>query len=159
MKALVFGGTGKIGSAVALDLARFGGAETIGIVGRSQDALQKTRDWIGREKVATHLLDINDARRVRTLMKEYDVGIITLPDRRRGYKTIETAIGSGLSAMARVTGSPAAIAARLLEKGEIRKKGIVAPKEALKDKAYEVLMKELKEREITVVERILPIGS
>jgi lysine 6-dehydrogenase len=97
MKALVFGGTGKIGSAVALDLARFGGAETIGIVGRSQDALQKTRDWIGHEKVATHVLDINDARRVRTLMKEYDVGIITLPDRRSSYKTIETAIGSGLN--------------------------------------------------------------
>jgi saccharopine dehydrogenase-like NADP-dependent oxidoreductase len=96
MKALVFGGTGKIGSAVALDLARFGGADTIGIVGRSQDALQKTRDWIGREKIATHLLDINDARRVRTLMKEYDVGIIALPDRRSSYKTIETAIGSGL---------------------------------------------------------------
>jgi len=64
LKSLVSGGTGKIGSAVTLDLARFGGAETIGIVGRSQDALQKTRDWIGREKIGTHLLDINDARRV-----------------------------------------------------------------------------------------------
>jgi saccharopine dehydrogenase-like NADP-dependent oxidoreductase len=96
LKALVFGGTGKIGSVVALDLARFGGAETIGIVGRSLDALQKTRDWIGSEKVTTHVLDINDARRVRTLMKEYDVGIIALPDRRSSYKTIETAIGSGL---------------------------------------------------------------
>jgi len=96
LKALVFGGTGKIGSAVALDLARFGGAETIGIVGRSLYALQKTRDWIGSEKVTSHVLDINDARRVRTLMKEYDVGIIALPDRRSSYKTIETAIGSGL---------------------------------------------------------------
>ena len=62
---------------------------------------------------------------------------------------------NGLSAMARVTGSTAAIAAKLLAKGEIRTKGIVAPEEAFKDKAYEVFMKELNEREITVVERIL----
>ena len=61
----------------------------------------------------------------------------------------------GLSAMARVTGSTAAIAAKMLAKGEIREKGIVAPEEALKGNAYEVFMKELNEREITVVERIL----
>ena len=96
MKALVFGGTGKIGSAVAWDLARFGEAETVGIAGRSQNALLRTRDWIGSDKVAPHLLDINDARQARTLMQEYDVGIIALPDRRSSYKTIETAIGSGL---------------------------------------------------------------
>jgi saccharopine dehydrogenase-like NADP-dependent oxidoreductase len=96
LKALVFGGTGKIGSAVAWDLAKFGEAETVGIAGRSQDSLLRTRDWIGSEKVVTHLLDINDARQARTLMKEYDVAIIALPDRRSSYKTIETAIGSGL---------------------------------------------------------------
>ena len=50
MKALVFGGTGKIGSAVAWDLAKFGEAETVGIVGRSQDSLLRTRDWIGKRK-------------------------------------------------------------------------------------------------------------
>jgi len=80
----------------SLGSGEFGGAETIGIVGRSQDALQKDRDWIGSERVTTHLLDINDARRVRTLMKEYDVGIYHPADRRSSYKTIETAIGSGL---------------------------------------------------------------
>jgi hypothetical protein len=35
----------------------------------------------------------------------------------------------------------------------------VAPEEALKGNAYEVFMKELNEREITVVERILPIEA
>ena len=96
LKALVFGGTGKIGSAVAWDLAKFGGAEIVGIAGRSLDSLQKTQDWIGSEKVATHLLDVNDARRARELMQEYDVGIIALPDRRSSYRTVETAIGAGL---------------------------------------------------------------
>ncbi len=96
MKALVFGGTGKIGSAIAWDLARYGGVDTVGIVGRSQDSLQKARDWIGSERVATHLLDISDARGGRKLMQEYDVGIIALPDRKSSYKTVETAIGAGL---------------------------------------------------------------
>ena len=96
LKALVFGGTGKIGSAVAWDLAKLGGAEVVGIAGRSLNSLQKARDWIGSEKVATHVLDIADARRARALMQEYDVGIIALPDRRSSYRTVETAIGAGL---------------------------------------------------------------
>ncbi|MCX6676566.1 MAG: saccharopine dehydrogenase NADP-binding domain-containing protein [Methanothrix sp.] len=97
MKALVFGGTGRIGSAVAWDLARYGGAEAVGIVGRSSPSLDKTLKWIGSEKVVAHVLDIADARKARALMQEYDVGIITLPDRKGSYKTIETAIGTGLN--------------------------------------------------------------
>jgi saccharopine dehydrogenase-like NADP-dependent oxidoreductase len=97
LKALVFGGTGRIGSAVARDLASYGGAETVGIVGRSRASLDKTLQWIGSEKVTSHVLDIADARKARTLMQEYDVGIIALPDRRGSYKTIETAIGAGLN--------------------------------------------------------------
>ena len=60
---------------------------------------------------------------------------------------------NGISAMARVTSASAAVAARLLAKGEIREKGIVAPEEALKDEAYEAFMKELKKREIIVMKR------
>ena len=96
MKALVFGGTGRIGSAVAWDLARYGGAESIGIVGRSRPSLDRTLQWIGSEKVTAHVLDIADACKMRALMQEYDVGIVALPDRRGSYKTIETAIGAGL---------------------------------------------------------------
>ena len=81
---------------MAWDLAKFGGAEIVGIAGRSQNSLQKARDWIGSEKVATHVLDIADVRRARALMQEYDVGIIALPDRRSSYRTVETAIGAGL---------------------------------------------------------------
>ena len=96
MKALVFGGAGRIGSAVAWDLARYGGAESVGIVGRSRASLDRTLQWIGGEKVTTHVLDISDARKTRALMKEYDVGVIALPDRRGSYRTVETAIGAGL---------------------------------------------------------------
>lgn len=97
MKFLIFGGTGRIGSAVAWDLAHYGGAEAVGIVGRSSASLDRAQQWIGGEKVASHLLDIADARKARALMQEYDVGIIALPDRKGSYKTIETAIGAGLN--------------------------------------------------------------
>ena len=93
---LIFGGAGRIGSAVALDLAAKGGADKIGIVGRSRSSLEKIKSWIGSEKVTAHFLDISDARRARALMQEYDVGVITLPDRRSSYRTLETAIGAGL---------------------------------------------------------------
>ena len=96
MKFLIFGGTGRIGSAVARDLAIYGGAEAVGIVGRSRPSLDRAQQWIGSEKVVAHVLDIADARKARALMQEYDVGIIALPDRKSSYKTIETAIGAGL---------------------------------------------------------------
>ena len=96
MKALVLGGTGRIGSAVAWDLARYGGADVVGIVGRRERSLQKTVDWIGSDRVVPHLIDISDPRESRRLMQEYDVGIIALPERRSSYRAVETAIGAGL---------------------------------------------------------------
>jgi saccharopine dehydrogenase-like NADP-dependent oxidoreductase len=62
----------------------------------------------------------------------------------------------GISAMARVTSASAAVAARLLAQGEILEKGIVAPEDALKNGAYEAFMKELKKREIIVMESMSP---
>jgi len=59
---------------------------------------------------------------------------------------------NGISAMARVTGFSAAVAARLLEKGEIKEKGIVAPEDAIKKEIYEQFMQELEKRGIVVVE-------
>jgi len=95
-RILVFGGTGRIGSAVARDLAVYGDADSIGIAGRSRSSLERIRSWIGSEKVVAHALDITDARKARAVMQDYDVAVITLPDRRSSYRTIETAIGAGL---------------------------------------------------------------
>ena len=99
MKALVLGGTGRIGSAVGWDLARFGGADEVGIAGRSSSSLQRTLEWIGSKRVVAHLIDISDPRESRKLMQEYDIGIIALPDRRSSYRAVETAIGAGLNAV------------------------------------------------------------
>jgi len=61
---------------------------------------------------------------------------------------------SGMSAMARVTASCAAVSARLLARGEIEEKGIVAPEDAVKEEVYASLMRELERRGIAVVERV-----
>lgn len=95
--AIIFGGTGKIGSAVAWDLAKDRGIEHVGIAGRNLESLKRTRAWVNSDKILPCVLDISDSVAVRRLMSEYDVGVIALPDRRTSYRTIDAAIDSGLS--------------------------------------------------------------
>lgn len=97
MKALIFGGSGKIGSAVAWDLAKDEQITAIGITGRRKHALEETKAWIGSDKVIPHVLDVNDKESATKLMKQYDVGAIALPDRKTSYKVAHFAIESGLN--------------------------------------------------------------
>ena len=96
LKVIIFGGTGKIGSAIAWDLAQDERIKSIGIAGRNQQSLEKTRAWINSDKISPCILDINDAAAVRKLMGQNDVGVIALPDRKTSYRTVEAAIDSGL---------------------------------------------------------------
>ena len=82
MKILVFGGSGKIGSAVAWDLAKDPGIKTIGIAGRHMESLDRVKKWIGSDKIVPHILDINNKEEAKKLMKQYDVGALALPDRK-----------------------------------------------------------------------------
>ena len=96
MKALVFGGSGKIGSAVAWDLAKDKDIKAIGITGRRKDKLEKVKQWTGSDRIVPHVLDVNDKEAAIKLMKEYDVGISAMPDRRTSYRMIHFAIEAGL---------------------------------------------------------------
>jgi len=96
MKVLVFGGSGKIGSAVAWDLAKEKEIKAIGIVGRRKEILEETKNWINSAKVIPHILDINNKEDTLNLMKQYDVGAIALPDRKTSYKVVHNAIEAGL---------------------------------------------------------------
>lgn len=96
MKILVFGGSGKIGTAVAWDLAKDPKVQQIGLVGRSAEALEKARRWIGAGNIVPHVLDVADAAAVRGAMKGYDAGALALPDRRTSYRIVHTAIEAGL---------------------------------------------------------------
>lgn len=97
MKVLVFGGAGKMGTAVAYDLAKEQDVEVIGITGRRRAALERTKKWVGSKKIRVHPLDIMDKKATMKLMSQYDVGVIALPDRRTSYKTIEAAVEQGFS--------------------------------------------------------------
>lgn len=97
MKILVFGGSGKIGSAVAWDLAKDKEIEKIGIVGRHQAKLEKVKKWVGSDKITPHILDINDKNETIKLMKQYNVGVLTLPDRKTSYKIVHCAIEVGFN--------------------------------------------------------------
>lgn len=96
MRILILGGSGKIGSAIAWDLAKDKDVEMIGIGGRKESALAETRKWIKSDRVTAHLLDIFDTERTKKLMAQYDVGVVALPDRRTSYKAVEMAVEAGL---------------------------------------------------------------
>src|SRR4051794_7379213 len=97
MNAVVIGGSGVVGSAVAWDLAQDPGVDRVGIVGRGAAALEKTRAWIGSPKVITHPVSVENRREMATVLSRYDVGVITLPDRRADYLCVESALDAGLS--------------------------------------------------------------
>jgi saccharopine dehydrogenase-like NADP-dependent oxidoreductase len=52
----------------------------------------------------------------------------------------------------RVTGYPMAITARMIGKGEIKEKGIVAPEDAITSELYTKFIAELGKRNITIKE-------
>jgi saccharopine dehydrogenase-like NADP-dependent oxidoreductase len=100
MKVLVFGGSGKMGSTVAWDLvknSKVGEVGIIGITGRRENALEKTKKWIKSDKIVLHTLDINNRKETMKLMGKYDVGAIALPNRKCSYKVVDMAIDAGLN--------------------------------------------------------------
>ncbi len=95
MKVLVFGGSGKMGTAVAFDLAREPAVTGIGLVGRRRAALEATQTWLGSAKVAVHPLDIEAVDQTKALLKQYDVAVNTLPDRHTSYSVMQSAAEAG----------------------------------------------------------------
>ena len=91
MKVLVIG-SGEVGAASAWDLVRDSEVEIVGIVGRRKSNLERVRKWINSSKLKLHVLDVSNSADMKRLMQEYDVGIISLPDRKTSYRTLETAI-------------------------------------------------------------------
>jgi len=76
MKALVFGGSGKMGSAVAWDLAKnskVGEVGIVGITGRRENTPGKTKKWINSDKIVLHTVDVNNRKETMKLMEQYTV--------------------------------------------------------------------------------------
>jgi lysine 6-dehydrogenase len=96
MKILVIG-SGEVGAASAWDLVRDSEVEIVGIVGRRKSNLERVQKRINSNKLKLHVLDVSNTADMKILMQEYDVGIISLPDRKTSYKTLEAAIEAGLN--------------------------------------------------------------
>jgi saccharopine dehydrogenase-like NADP-dependent oxidoreductase len=99
MRALVLGGTGRIGFAAAWDLARAEDVEEVGIVGKREEGLKRAADWIDSDKIRLHRQDLAEEGGTIRLMDGYDVGIFALPDRRTSYRALEMAIDASLPAV------------------------------------------------------------
>ncbi len=96
MKVLVIG-SGKVGAASAWDLVRDSEVETVGIVDRRRSNLERLQKWLNSNKLKLHVLDVGNTVDMKILMGEYDVGIISLPDRKTSYETLEAAIEAGFN--------------------------------------------------------------
>ena len=96
MKLLVFGGSGKMGSSVAWDLVKQDDVEQVGLVDTSRTGLNRVQEWIGSSKIVLHELDLKDRAASVELMRTYDVGVVTLPNRKLSYRVAEYAIEAGL---------------------------------------------------------------
>ena len=96
MKVLVIG-SGKMGAASAWDLVKHAEVQAVGIVGRRRSNLERVRKWINSNKLLAHSLDVTNTEDTKRLMREYDVGIISLPERKGSYKAVEAAIEAGVN--------------------------------------------------------------
>jgi lysine 6-dehydrogenase len=97
MKVLVFGGGGKMGSTVAFDLLKSSEVTTIGLADRCQESLDRVQAWLKSPKVSTHLVDVNNQGELTALMKQYNVGVNTLPDRQTSYTVCDAAVRCGFN--------------------------------------------------------------
>jgi saccharopine dehydrogenase-like NADP-dependent oxidoreductase len=64
----------------------------------------------------------------------------------------EADTANNMSSMMRATGFPLAITAAMIAKGKITEKGIVAPEDAVYGDLYQEFLKELKKRNIEILE-------
>jgi saccharopine dehydrogenase-like NADP-dependent oxidoreductase len=96
MKVLVIGAAGKMGKAVVSYLGSDPAVDTVGLLDTREHALRALTKGEGERKFRLHPIDISLRDQVMEVMRQYDVGVATLPNRRLSYKVIETAIDARL---------------------------------------------------------------
>ncbi|HLO30257.1 MAG TPA: saccharopine dehydrogenase C-terminal domain-containing protein [Anaerolineales bacterium] len=96
MKVLAIGAAGKMGKAVVSYFANDPAVEVLGLLDTQESALRSlTRgDESGRFRL--HPLDISRIDELKDVMKQYDVGVVTLPNRKLSYRVMEAAIDARL---------------------------------------------------------------
>ena len=96
MKVLAIGAAGKMGRAVVSYLANDPNVEIVGLLDTQESVLRDLTRGDPMGKFRLHPLDIHCIEDVKAVMKQYDVGVVTLPNRRLSYKVMEAAIEARL---------------------------------------------------------------
>lgn len=96
MNVLVIGAAGKMGKAVVAYFANDPAVKTLGLLDAQEAALRSLTTGNGTGKFKLHPVDVNDADALKEVMGQYDVGVVTLPNRRLSYKVMDVAIEARL---------------------------------------------------------------
>jgi lysine 6-dehydrogenase len=92
MKILVMGAAGKMGKAVSWYLGRDPQVTKVGLLDAHESALKAmAKDG---DKFNIHAISIEDGAKLQGVMKEYDAGVLVMPNRRLSYLAIEAAIAA-----------------------------------------------------------------
>lgn len=95
MKILVLGAAGKMGKAVSWYLGKDPSVTKVGLLDAQEQALKAMA--AEADKFAVHVVSIEDRPKLKEVMKDYDAGVIVLPNRRLSYAAIEAAIEARLN--------------------------------------------------------------
>jgi lysine 6-dehydrogenase len=96
MKALVIGAAGKMGRAVTHHLVNDPEVSEVGLLDLHEEALQSIARGDRSGKLKVHPQDVQDRGSLAKTMGGYEVGVVTLPNRKVSYHVMETAIEAGL---------------------------------------------------------------
>src|SRR5512133_526814 len=96
MKVLAIGAAGKMGKAVVSYLANDPVVETIGLLDLREDTLRAVVKGEQTARYRFHPLDISSIEALQDVMKQYDVGVVTLPNRKLSYQVMDAAIDARL---------------------------------------------------------------
>jgi lysine 6-dehydrogenase len=95
MKILVIGAAGKMGRAVSWYLGKDPQVSKVGLLDAQETALKAMAK--DADKFNIHTVSIEDSAKLQSVMKEYDAGVVVLPNRRLSYLAIEAAIAARLN--------------------------------------------------------------
>lgn len=96
MKMLIFGGSGKMGTAIAWDLIKQPEVQVVGLVDRNGAGLRAVQTRLGSEKIQLHEHDVLDIPATKNLMGQYDVAVVSLPDRQTSYRIMQAGVEAGI---------------------------------------------------------------
>ena len=65
MRIVIFGGTGKIGSAITWDLVRQPEVKMVGLVSRTNSSLKEIKGRLKSNKVVIHHLDVENKEKTK----------------------------------------------------------------------------------------------